>query len=358
MQEKKEGVVRLWTDGCFDLMHFGHANALRQARALGDYLVVGVHSDKEIELHKGPPVMTEEERYKTLAACKWVDEVVQNAPYVTELAVMDKHTCQYCVHGDDIVVDASGHDTYGEVKKANRFKTVPRTSGVSTTDIVGRMLLMTKEHLSASGDLKEDKIKEYQQKGAKSSPYTGVSRFLTTTNKIVEFYGGNRAAKPTDKIIYIDGGFDLFHVGHVDVLKKARDMGDYLIVGLYDDRTVNQIKGSNYPIMNLNERVLSVLSCRYVSEVVISAPYEISEEMIKSMNIHKVVHGTTNDGTVIEGVDPYKIPKKLGLYEAIISPSLVTTSEIVSRIIKNRLKYEERNRKKEAKEIAVLEKQV
>jgi len=132
-------------------------------------------------------------------------------------------------------------------------------------------------------------------------------------------------------------------------------LGDYLIVGLYDDKTVNQIKKSNYPIMNLNERVLSVLSCRYVSEVVIGAPYEVSEEMIKSMNIHKVVHGTTNDGTVIEGVDPYKIPKKLGVYEELHSPSLITTSEIVSRIIKNRLKYEERNRKKEAKELATLE---
>lgn len=44
-------------------MHYGHANALRQARAMGDYLVVGVHSDAEIEKHKGPTVMKEQERY-------------------------------------------------------------------------------------------------------------------------------------------------------------------------------------------------------------------------------------------------------------------------------------------------------
>ena len=45
------------------MVHFGHANSLRQAKAMGDYLVVGVHNDEEITKHKGPPVFTEEERY-------------------------------------------------------------------------------------------------------------------------------------------------------------------------------------------------------------------------------------------------------------------------------------------------------
>lgn len=50
--------------GCsYDMVHFGHANSLRQAKALGDYLVVGVHNDEEITRHKGPPVFTEQERY-------------------------------------------------------------------------------------------------------------------------------------------------------------------------------------------------------------------------------------------------------------------------------------------------------
>jgi len=44
------------------MVHYGHANFLRQAKALGDCLVVGVHTDAEIALHKGPPVFTQEER--------------------------------------------------------------------------------------------------------------------------------------------------------------------------------------------------------------------------------------------------------------------------------------------------------
>lgn len=62
----KKRRVRVYMDGCFDLMHYGHANALRQAKALGDELVVGLVSDEEILANKGPPVLSMEERYKYL----------------------------------------------------------------------------------------------------------------------------------------------------------------------------------------------------------------------------------------------------------------------------------------------------
>ena len=74
---------RIYMDGCFDLMHSGHFNAIRQAKSLGKVLVVGVHSDEEISRNKGPPVMNEQERYALARSCKWIDEVVENAglPY-------------------------------------------------------------------------------------------------------------------------------------------------------------------------------------------------------------------------------------------------------------------------------------
>lgn len=143
--------VKVWFDGCFDMMHYGHANALRQAKEMGDYLVVGVHSDEDISKHKGIPVCTEEERYVAVEACKWVDEIVRGAPYVTELEVMDKYGCAFCVHGDDLVTTADGNDTYAAVKEAGRFKECKRTPSVSTTELVGRMLLMTREHHEPNG---------------------------------------------------------------------------------------------------------------------------------------------------------------------------------------------------------------
>ena len=93
------------------------------------------------------------------------------------------------------------------------------------------------------------------------SPWTGVSQFLPTTHKILQFSNG-RSAKPTDRVVYVAGAFDLFHIGHLDFLEKAASEGDFLIIGLHTDPVVNRYKGCNYPIMNLHERVLSVLAYR------------------------------------------------------------------------------------------------
>ena len=61
-------------------------------------------------------------------------------------------------------------------------------------------------------------------------------------------------------------------LGHILALKRARELGDFLIVGLYDDDVINQHKGSNYPILSLQERVLNVLAMKYVDEVIMGAP--------------------------------------------------------------------------------------
>ncbi|MGH0136476.1 UNVERIFIED_CONTAM: hypothetical protein FKN15_010111, partial [Acipenser sinensis] len=142
----------------YDMVHYGHSNQLRQAHAMGDYLIVGVHTDEEIAKHKGPPVFTQEERYKMVRAIKWVDEIVEGAPYVTTLETLDKYNCDFCVHGDDITLTVDGKDTYAEVKNSGRYRECKRTQGVSTTDLVGRMLLMTKTHHSNI-----DKNSDYQQ---------------------------------------------------------------------------------------------------------------------------------------------------------------------------------------------------
>ncbi len=54
--------VRIWMDGAFDMMHYGHMNAFRKGRACGTYLIVGINSDESITQCKGAPVMNDEER--------------------------------------------------------------------------------------------------------------------------------------------------------------------------------------------------------------------------------------------------------------------------------------------------------
>ena len=112
------------------------------------------------------------------------------------------------------------------------------------------------------------------------SPWTGISQFLPTTQKILQF-SNTRVPGKNDKIVYVAGAFDLFHIGHLDFLEQVAKLGDYLIVGLHTDPVVNRYKGANYPIMNLHERVLSVLAYRYdnllkdynLEMVIISYPY-------------------------------------------------------------------------------------
>jgi len=344
-------------------MHWGHANALRQSKALGDYLVVGVHSDEEISLNKGPPVMTLEERCEAVRACKWVDEVVPCAPYTTSLEVMDQYGCEICVHGDDISTTSDGQDSYHLVKKAGRFRTIPRTKGVSSTDIVGRMILMTSDHHSNYDDDRTAKVAIptdnllNMSEGSEPtrSPYTGVSQFLPTSRRIVQFSEG-REPTENDVVVYVNGTYDLFHVGHINFLTRAKELGTYLIVGVLPDNIVKQRKGGNGPIMNLHERVLSVLACRHVDEVIIGCPWEITQELIKSQGINIVVQGSVVDPAYItDEADPYAAPKKLGIYREIDSPSDMTTSTILSRILRNRQSYIERNLKKEKKELTLLQ---
>jgi len=349
--------TRVWCDGCYDMVHFGHANSLRQAKAMGDYLVVGVHTDEEITCHKGPPVFSEAERYRMVRAIKWVDEVVEAAPYVTTLETLDKHNCQFCVHGDDITMTADGTDTYHIVKSAGRYKECKRTQGVSTTNLVGRMLLLSMDHMQR-GD-QEYSVDKHRSEDMSSdstthSPWTGVSQFLPTTQKILQF-SNKEGPKENDKIIYVAGAFDLFHVGHLDFLEKVRQHGDYLIVGLHTDPVVNRYKGYNFPIMNIHERTLSVLAYRCVDEVVIGAPYSVSAEMMDHFKVSLVVHGMTPIAPDIDGQDPYSVPKSRDQFMQIDSGNSLTTEMLVQRILARRIEYQERNKKKETKEMAAYE---
>lgn len=75
-------------------------------------------------------------------------------------------------------------------------------------------------------------------------------------------------------------------------LKKAKALGDFLLVGVHNDEVVTANRGAHHPIQTLHERALSLLSCRYVDEVVMGTPYVLTKDMIVTFNISAVVAGT------------------------------------------------------------------
>lgn len=337
---------RIYMDGCFDLMHSGHYNAIRQAKALGKFLVVGVHSDAEIARNKGPPVMNEIERYALARSCKWVDEVVENAPYSPTIELLNSLNCRYAAHGDDLSINENGDDCMSILKRAGRCKIFKRTEGISTTQLVGKLLLMTKDVWE-----KVDTPVTSSSVFAKEVETTtqGNKKHLLTTSRRISEFSNKKESKPDDIIVYIDGTFDLFHVGHIETLKRAKSLGNYLIVGVHDDETVNKYKGSNFPIMNLHDRVMCVLSNKFVDEVIIGAPWVVSRELITGFNIKIVVQGTElksdpslkkcRKGSIDVDEDPFTISKELGIYHEIESVSKINTQTIIDRIIDNRTNF-------------------
>ncbi|XP_073148387.1 choline-phosphate cytidylyltransferase 2-like [Henckelia pumila] len=136
--------VRVYADGIYDLFHFGHARALEQAKLAfpNTYLMVGCCNDETTHKYKGKTVMTESERYESLRHCKWVDEVIPDAPWVINQEFLDKHRIDYVAHDALPYADTSGagKDVYEFVKAVGRFKETKRTDGISTSDIIMRIV--------------------------------------------------------------------------------------------------------------------------------------------------------------------------------------------------------------------------
>ncbi|XP_057850156.1 choline-phosphate cytidylyltransferase 2 isoform X3 [Cryptomeria japonica] len=141
---KNEKPVRVYADGIWDLFHFGHARSLEQAKKLfpNTYLLVGCCNDALTHMYKGKTVMTETERYESLRHCRWVDEVVPNAPWVITQEFIEKYQIDYVAHDALPYADASGSgkDVYAYVKSIGKFKETKRTEGISTSDIIMRIL--------------------------------------------------------------------------------------------------------------------------------------------------------------------------------------------------------------------------
>jgi ethanolamine-phosphate cytidylyltransferase len=206
---------------------------------------------------------------------EWVDNLIS------------KHRVDFIVHGDDPCLTSTGEDAYAYAKSINRFRMFKRTEGISTTDIVGRMLLMTREHhvrgvevasprrTSASGAAQlsiatpraDDRDGSAESGLASPTPVptpapSSSSAFLPTSRRIVQFASG-RAPKPDDRVVYLHGAFDLFNDGHAKLLQRARELGDFVIVGLWTDDDVNAVAGAGFPILNLYERALSYVALEW-----------------------------------------------------------------------------------------------
>ncbi|GJY23751.1 ethanolamine-phosphate cytidylyltransferase-like protein [Tanacetum coccineum] len=300
--------VRVYMDGCFDLMHYGHANALRQAKALGDELVVGIVSDEEIIKNKGPPVLSMDER-----------------AFIFNMGMIP---CYFRWKSDAYALAQESCVVKGRLKA---------TEGV-TRRILASM--DDKEVSEVNGEC-NGMIRSMESHSISKH----ASNFLPTSRRIVQFANG-KGPGPNARVVYIDGGFDLFHAGHVEILKNARQLGDFLLVGIYTDQTISVL--------------LAV-----VDEVIIGARWGNSPKtwycIYFVMNHFLVLVSFAINLNGLTGIHDNAARLQLSISVVILqdsqdgilghrSPKNITTTSVAQRIKANHEIYQKRNAKKEASE--------
>ena len=132
--------VVVFTNGVFDILHPGHIRYLRDARALGDLLIVGVNSDRSVKaLAKAPdrPINSEDERVEVLAALASVDAVVifdEDTPHEIISALQPDVLVKGADWGENAIV---GRDVVEA--RGGRVVRIALAEGYSTTRIIGKI---------------------------------------------------------------------------------------------------------------------------------------------------------------------------------------------------------------------------
>lgn len=215
--------LRLYADGIFDMFHFGHGRMLEQCKKSfpNVYLLVGCCSDEMTNANKGRTVLRDYERYESLRHCKWVDEVVPDAPWVLTNDFLERHQIDFVCHDALPYADASGEaenggDIYANIKKMGKFLETERTQGISTTDLITRIIKQYDIYVKRNFDrgytgrqmnvpfIKEQSIRlDMAMTKVKANVDNTLDRLTDTTEQVV--------AKTEEVVDFLQRGFlDIF----------------------------------------------------------------------------------------------------------------------------------------------------
>ena len=128
--------------------------------------------------------------------------------------------------------------------------------------------------------------------------------------------------------VYVDMVGDLFHAGHVALLRAARGLGDQLVVGVLSDETATAYK--RRPIMTLTERVAVIEACRYVDEVIADSPDRLTHEFLGEHGLALVVHGDDLDERAAAEV--YGPAVETDRFRRVPRAVSISTTDLIARV--------------------------
>jgi D-beta-D-heptose 7-phosphate kinase/D-beta-D-heptose 1-phosphate adenosyltransferase len=138
----RTGKTVVWTNGCFDLLHVGHIRSFRDAKALGDILIVGINSDASVRAIKGDtrPIVNQADRAELIAALEMVDYVTifdEPTPVAAISRLRPDIHCKGAEYADGARPFPERETVLGY---GGRIRFLPLHPGRSTTDLVDRIL--------------------------------------------------------------------------------------------------------------------------------------------------------------------------------------------------------------------------
>tara|TARA_B100001778_G_C18180473_1_gene446686 strand:- start:135 stop:599 length:465 start_codon:yes stop_codon:yes gene_type:complete len=136
---KAERKKIVFTNGCFDLLHVGHIRYLFQAKKLGDFLIIGLNSDRSVKKLKGKdrPINSFEDRATLLSALKSVDLVIKFEEQTPENLIKDIVPDVLVKGGDYNIEDIVGYQDV--IQNGGQVKTLSFYDGYSSTNYINKI---------------------------------------------------------------------------------------------------------------------------------------------------------------------------------------------------------------------------
>eukprot|EP00615_Pteridomonas_danica_P006468 CAMPEP_0114364112 /NCGR_PEP_ID=MMETSP0101-20121206/27215_1 /TAXON_ID=38822 ORGANISM="Pteridomonas danica, Strain PT" /NCGR_SAMPLE_ID=MMETSP0101 /ASSEMBLY_ACC=CAM_ASM_000211 /LENGTH=439 /DNA_ID=CAMNT_0001511377 /DNA_START=656 /DNA_END=1972 /DNA_ORIENTATION=+ len=153
--------------------------------------------------------------------------------------------------------------------------------------------------------------------------------------------GGKTTTTTTTTTVYMDGVFDLFHVGHLEAIQQCASLGDRVIIGVTGDIDATGYKRP--PIISQSNRVAIIEALQVVDVVICPCPLIVTKTFMSQYNIDLVVHGFATDEDALKQEEFFRYPMKVNKFKRISYYNGLSTTDIINKIQTDKVHDDDNN---------------